>query len=183
MTTQSLSASFAIGPDTPRWSETLRDGSQVSIRPIRASDGAAERTFIEGLSDQSRRFRFLGQTRHPSDELIRRLTDIDYGRDVAFGAFDGGAEDRLVGVSRYSAASDGAQCECAVTVDDEWQNKGLGTVLMKHLIQVARQRDIHRMHSFDSAENHRMQELAAHLGFVTRTDPDDTSQVIHELTL
>jgi len=183
MTTQSLSASFIIGPDTPRWSETLHDGSQVAIRCIRASDGAAERAFIEGLSDQSRRFRFLGQTRHPSDDLIRRLTDIDYSHDVAFGAFDGADDDRLIGVSRYSTTSDGTQCECAVTVDDEWRNRGLGTALMKHLIQVARQRDIHKMHSFDSAENHRMQELAAHLGFRTRTDPDDTSQVIHELTL
>ncbi|MGN7916061.1 N-acetyltransferase family protein [Lysobacter sp. 22409] len=183
MTTQSLSASDVIGPDTPRWSDTLRDGRQVTIRPIAASDGAAEREFIERLSDQSRRFRFLGQTRRPSDAFIRQLTDIDYTHDVAFAAFDSADEGRIVGVSRYSTAQDGSQCECAVTVDDEWQNKGLGAVLMKHLIQVAKLRGIHRMYSVDSAENRQMHELAAYLGFRTVTDPDDASQVIHELTL
>ena len=91
--------------------------------------------------------------------------------------------ERIVGVSRYSANESGSQCECAVTVSDDWQNKGLGTLLMRHLIEVARSRGIQRMMSIDSAENARMQDLANYLGFETRVDPDDASQVIHELEL
>lgn len=52
---------------------------------------------------------------------------------------------------------------------------------MKHLIEVARSRGIRTMYSVDSAENLAMTDLAAHLGFRTRVDPDDSSQVIHEL--
>lgn len=174
----------SAGPDYPRWSETLRDQSHVVIRPITKQDKAAERDFIEQLSPVARRFRFLGQVRHPSERLISQLTDIDYVHEVAFVAvIPEDARERIVGVSRYSTDQDGLNCECAVTVSDEWQHKGLGTLLMKHLIEVARAGGIRKMISIDSAENLQMKELAKYLGFRTRVDPDDASQVLHELDL
>lgn len=174
----------STGPDYPRWSETVRNHSHVLIRPITPLDDDAERAFIEGLSLQARRYRFLGQVKCPSETLIEQFTNIDHVHEVAFVAVipeDG--HERIVGVSRYSTNEDGTQCECAITVSDEWQNQGLGTLLMRHLIDVARARGIGRMVSIDSAENVRMQDLARHLGFQTRLDPDDSSQLIHELPL
>lgn len=169
---------------TLRWTQTLRDRSRVVVRSISPLDRAAERAFLENLSAKSRRFRFLGQMRCPSEALLDQLTDIDPEHEVAFVAVvPEGSVERIVGVSRYSASVDGESCECAVTVADEWQNKGLGTVLMEHLIGIARQRGIRRMYSVDLAENLQMRDLAAHLGFHVRTDPDDASQVIHELAL
>lgn len=182
--TTSLTQQLQAGPDYPRWSETLRDRSHVDIRPITKQDKSAERDFIEQLSPSARRFRFLGQVRQPSERLIDQLTDIDYVHGVAFVAVTPeGARERIVGVSRYSTDQDGLNCECAVTVSDEWQKKGLGTLLMKHLIEVARARGIRRMTSIDLAENMQMNDLAKHLGFRTRVDPDDASQVLHELDL
>jgi len=175
---------WQLGPDYPRWTETLRDHSQVVIRPIRAQDTVAERTFIESLSPQARRYRFLGEVHHPSSELIERLTRMDYVHDLAFAAVvPDGARDKFVGISRYSTSSDGTACECAVTVLDDWQNKGLGAILMKHLIEVARSRGIKRMWSIDSAENLAMSDLARYLGFQRSQDRDDASQVIHCLWL
>lgn len=174
----------SAGPEYPRWSETLRDHSHVVIRPITPHDKEAERAFIEGLSLEARRYRFLGQIKCPSEALIEEFTNIDYVHEVAFVAVvpeDG--HDRIVGVSRYSTDKDGTSCECAITVSDEWQSRGLGTLLMRHLIEVARARGIRHMMSIDSAENVRMQDLASYLGFDTRVDPDDASQVIHELIL
>lgn len=174
----------SAGPEYPRWSETLRDHSNVLIRPILPQDGDAERAFIEGLSSEARRYRFLGEVKSPSEDLIERFTRIDYIHEVAFVAVipDDGRQ-RIVGVSRYSTDQAGLHCECAVTVSDEWQNKGLGTLLMRHLIEVARARGIRTMTSIDSAENVAMQDLARYLGFRTRVDPDDAAQVIHELDL
>lgn len=174
----------SAGPDSPRWSETLRNGRRVLIRPITPMDAAAERAFIDGLSAEAKRFRFLGAVRSPSDAMIRQFTDIDYVHDVAFAAVvEDDSRERIVGVGRYSTAADGRACECAVTVSEEWQHQGLGTLLLKHLIEVARAHDIRTMVSIDSAENTRMADLARHLGFDTRTDPDDASLVIHELVL
>jgi len=172
----------SAGPEYPRWSETLRDHTHVLIRPITPKDKEAEREFIENLSLESRRYRFLGQVKCPSEALIEQFTDIDYVHEVAFVAVTPeGGHDRIVGVSRYSTDGAGQVCECAVTVSDEWQNKGLGTLLMRHLIEVARARGIRRMFAIDSAENVRMQDLANYLGFDRRVDPDDATQVIHEL--
>ena len=172
------------GPEFPRWSETLRDRSHVVIRPITPRDHDAERAFIEGLSAEARRFRFLGQVKCPSEALLERLTEVDYVHDVAFVAVvreDG--HEKIVGVSRYSTDAAGTQCECAVTVDEDWQDKGLGTLLMRHLIEVARANGVRHMMSIESAENIRMHDLARFLGFSRRVDPDDAGQVIHELAL
>lgn len=169
---------------TPEWTETLRDGSRVTIRVLRKEDAALERDFIKRLSPESRWMRFLGGVGEPGDEMIRKFTDLDYRRDMAFVALvQEGGRPREIGVSRYSLSPDGKSCECAVTVSDEWQGKGLGTLLMRHLIDTARHRGIGSMFSIDDADNSRMHDLARDLGFTRVRNPDDTSQVIHRLVL
>ncbi len=170
--------------DAPHWTETLLDGTRVIIRPIRREDAALERAFLRRLSPESRRLRFLGQVSEAGDDLIRTLTDIDYRRDRAFIALvHRGGEKRVIGVARYSADDQRAVCECAVTVADEWRNRGLAVALMRHLIEVARSRGMRSMFSVDEADNAAMRELAKFLGFRRTRDPDDASQVIHILTL
>lgn len=166
------------------WHDELLDGTRVLVRPLHTDDAALEREFIENLSARSKRLRFLGLIGSPSDALVRQLTQLDFRREAAFAALvarEGGKH--LIGVSRYSLGADRKSCECAVTVADEWQHRGLGTLLMRHLIAVARARGIHEMVSLDAADNPEMRDLAAYLGFTRRTDPLDASQVIHSLKL
>ena len=170
--------------DIPESLVTLTDGSEVTIRALRREDAELERKFIRNLSPESRWMRFLGQLNEPSDSLIRKLTELDYRHDMAFIALsqEGGIEHE-VGVSRYSLSPDGESCECAVTVADAWQGKGLGTILMRDLIDIARKRGIRSMFSIDANENERMRELARDLGFKRERDPDYPTQVIHRLML
>jgi GNAT superfamily N-acetyltransferase len=171
-------------PGGPSWTEQLSDGASVLIRPIRSEDAAAERAFIEALSPEARRNRFLGQVAHPSEAMIRHFVDLDYVHDLGFVAViqeDG--KDVILGVSRYSTGDGSDSCECAISVLDAWQGRGLGTALMKHLIEVARSRGITRMWSMDAAENAKMRDLAHHLGFERKPDPDNPSQVLHTLML
>jgi GNAT superfamily N-acetyltransferase len=166
-----------------QWKETLRDGTTVLIRPIRPTDAAIGRRFVQQLSPTSRRYRFLGEVT-PSVQLLERLVNPDPEHEAAFIALIAdGAEKREIGVARYSARADGLVCECAVVVSDEWQHRGLATVLMFHLIEVARERGIECMYSVDAAGNTGMQELAAHLGFRRKADPTDATQVLHTLDL
>jgi len=162
----------------------LRDGTTVLIRPILRTDADLEREFVERLSHQSRRFRFLGEVKTLSPELLKAFVDIDQKRDVAFVALIAeGAYKREIGVCRYNARRDGVTCECAVAVSDDWQNRGLGTLLMQQLIDVARSRGIECIYSVDAADNAPMQELAAHLGFTRKPDPTDPTLVLHCLDL
>lgn len=166
------------------WHDTLRDGTRVLIRPIHKQDAALEREFIEHLSARSKRLRFLGAIGTPSDTLVRQLTEFDDRREAAFAALlarDG--EKHFIGASRFALGADGTSCECAITVADEWQHKGLGTLLMRHLIDVARERGVREMVSLDAADNPEMRELAEYLGFSREADPLDATQVIHRLKL
>jgi GNAT superfamily N-acetyltransferase len=174
------------GPDSAamQWKEKLRNGTTVLIRPICDDDVELERRFIEELSPQSRRFRFLGEIKTASPELLKQFTHVDHASEVAFVALMAdGADRREIGVSRYSARADGLSCECAVAVSDEWHNQLLATLLMQHLIDVARQRGIECMYSVDSVDNQPMRDLAEHLGFQRKPDPNDATQVLHTLDL
>lgn len=173
-----------IDANTAHWNDMLRDGTHIDVRAITAHDGAAERSFIQALSPSSRRFRFLGQVGTPSDVMIARFTDIDYTHDVAFVAtLSADPQHAFIGVSRYGVETGSDRCECAVTVSDDWQGRGVGAVMMQHLIDVARSRGIGTMYSIDSAENRCMADLAQFLGFRSRSDPADATQTLHELTL
>lgn len=184
MTTTSLVSTPSGAPDHPRWIETLRDQTVVLVRPLLPTDRDEERRFLEGLSPQARRYRFLGQIARPSEALVDRLMDVDFVDDVAFVAVHAeGGRERIVGVARYGASPGGAECECAVTVADAWRNKGLGTTLMRHLIDVARARGMTRMFSIDAVDNAPMRELAHYLGFSTHLDPDDATLYVHSLAL
>ncbi len=169
--------------DAP-WTETLRDGTSVLIRPIREEDEQLERRFIEELSPQSRRYRFLGSIKSPDARLLTQLTHVDNVNQVAFVALIAeGVGDREIGVSRYSAQGDSGTCECAVAVSDEWHNLGLATLLMQPLIEAARRHGFSSMYSIDAADNRPMRDLVMHLGFKRSQDPDDATQVLHTLDL
>lgn len=169
--------------ETQESTQVLRDGSRVTVRPIGKGDRQLERQFIEGLSPTSRHFRFLGTFKSPSEALLTKLTEIDSSVDAAFIALtcDGAAQTE-VGVARFCGQPDGS-AEIAVTVSDDWQRRGLGTILMQHLIKIARTRGIASLYSIESAQNSAMHELAEYLGFQSNRDPQDATQVIHTLQL
>ena len=178
---ESPTATAGASPDGAKASgsrEYLRDGSAVRIRPMHASDIELERRFIEALSPESRRFRFLETMNSPSDALLKQLTVINPSTDVAYVALVGtGADEREVGVARFSARVDGHDCEFAIAVNDAWQHKGLGSLLMQRLIDAARSRHINKMHSSDAADNESMRRFADRLLFRHRRDRDDATLV------
>ena len=163
--------------------ETLIDGSRVTIRPLNPQDIGIEREFIMRLSPQSRRFRFLSSFAAPSEQLLERLTKLDDATEAAFVALaiESGVE-REVGVARMSAVGDG-RAEFAVTVRDDWQHKGLGSLLTKYVIEAARQRGLNALYSVDASENGPMNGFAKTLGFCSDVNPKDATEVIHTLQL
>src|SRR5512140_526068 len=103
----------------PWWMRTLR------IRPIRPSDAALLRDGFTRLSPESRRARFFAPLRELSDELVRRMTDVD-GRDHAALVATSRDGERGFGVARYVRSKDDpSRAEIAVTVVDDVQGRGL----------------------------------------------------------
>lgn len=166
------------------WVERLHDGSYVLIRQLRKDDQERETDFIRRLSPQSQRLRFLGEFREPNPALVDQMMSVDGDRSAAFVALvhDDGTL-REIGISRYGATSDPVTCECAVTVADDWQRRGLGTILMRHLMDMAGRHGFRKMVSLDAASNEAMQHFSHLLGFSRTTDPQDATQVVHAVEL
>jgi len=161
---------------------SLPDGSEVTLRPIRPEDAQMEQAFVAGLSDSSRRFRFMNTVRELTPTMLVRFTQIDYDREMAFVAVTGEADSELeVGVVRYISNPDGETCEYAIVVADAWQGKGLGVVMLEALVEVARDRGLKSMTGYVLADNRPMLEFCRKLGFEIATVPDD--QGTREATL
>lgn len=181
---QSPSTSSFPAIDGDHWIETLSDGSQVLIRPLRADDRERESDFIKRLSPETRHFRFFGTMREASPALLDQLMKLDYHKTMVFVALAYEDDElREVGVSRYGAASDAMQCECAITVADNWHHRGLAVTLMRHLIDRARRNGLRQMFALADSANEPMHELARYLGFRAARDPDGANLVIHTLDL
>ena len=184
--------SNAQTPSTPafppengeHWIEPLKDGGHVLIRPLRAEDREREKAFIMRLSPESRHFRFLCQIKEPGEAMLDQLMTVDQREKMAYVALAHVKGELLeVGISRYAAGAQPDECECAVTVDDQWKHRGLGALLLSHLIDKARANGYKEMYSIDSAANTAMHDLARDFGFSTARDPSDACQVIHRLSL
>jgi acetyltransferase len=152
----------------------LRDGSTVTVRPIRPEDAAMEQAFVRGLSAESRFFRFMNAVQELSPELLVRLTQLDYDRELALIAVAPAERgETQVAVARYSANPDGDSAEFALAVADAWQHRGLGRALMERLMDAARERGFRRLTGEVLADNGKMLGLMERLGFAVRRDPDD----------
>ncbi len=162
-----------------RWERA--DGYDVVIRPIRPEDAHIEERFVRELSRQSRYFRFMYALRELTPAMLSRFTQIDYDRELALIAvLDDGADEREIGVARYVVNPDGASCEFAIVLADEWQGKGLATRLMTSLMRAASQRRLETIQGEVLAENHAMLRLLRGLGFEIRRSEDNPE--VNEVT-
>jgi ribosomal protein S18 acetylase RimI-like enzyme len=127
------------GDETER---TTRAGIKIMLRPVRSDDKELLRFFAESLSEEDLYFRFF---RHvvPTEDLLTRLVDIDPTKQIAILALVGSGEsEKIVGVGRCFIDRERATAEVAITVGDEYQNKGIGRELLLHLISLARARGL-----------------------------------------
>ncbi len=154
--------------------EQLNDGTDIIIRPIRPEDAEMEQEFIRGLSAESKYFRFMNSIHELSLEMLVRFTQIDYHNEMALVAINPGPKgEEEIGVARYMTNPDKKTCEFAIVVSDKWQGKGIARLLMQKLLDIARNRNLEVMEGQVLANNYRMLELMASMGFQIQNDAED----------
>ena len=156
----------------------LADGRTVLIRPIRPDDAKSEHEFLEQLSGDARRKRFIKYAHAPDDDLLHYLTHIDYDRHMAFvGEARNGARSEIVGDARYSASADGRSCELGIVVADDWHHTGLAQLLMEELTRAAQARGLRTMQGVVLRDNRDMLDFVSALGFESAPSPEDARLV------
>jgi acetyl coenzyme A synthetase (ADP forming)-like protein len=148
----------------------LRDGSTVHVRPVRPTDGPSIRTFLERVSRETIGFRFFGSVN--LEWAANWSVDVDYADRFALVA-ESGAPPVVIAHALY-VRGPRDRAEVAFLVDDRWQGKGISTILLAHLAEVAVQHGISTFTADVLPHNHRMIEVFRGSGFPVklRATPD-----------
>jgi acetyltransferase len=166
---------------------TTRSGEEVIIRPIRPEDEPLMVAFHEGLSEQSVFFRYfypMSLNQRTAHERLTRMCFIDYDRQMALVVEQADPEAgtrAMLGVGRLIKLHGSDAGEFAVLVADRFQRQGLGTELLRRLIQVARDEGLGRIVGDIHPENRGMQLVCKRLGFQLRRALGDVVRAELEL--
>ena len=140
----------------------LRDGSTVSIRVMRPADEAGLCTLLTSLSEESRWLRFYCQQNRAS---LAAEAHREANLDQAFGLIAcSGDEERVVGHAFY-VAFDQKRAEVAFTIANDFQGRGLGSILLGQLAEVASANGIEVFEAEVVAANHAMLHVFRASGF------------------
>jgi len=157
----------------------LKDGLPVIIRPIQPEDEPLLVKFHESLSEESVYHRYFSQIKLDQRIAHERLTRIcfnDYDREIALVAErkDSKTGDReILGVGRLSKARGLNEGEFALLISDRWQKQGLGSELLKRLVDIARSEKLTRVSAIIMSDNQAMLHVSKKAGFALKADPEN----------
>src|SRR5580693_883565 len=151
---------------------TLRDGTPVLIRRLVAGDAALYPDFLSDVTAEDLRLRFFGRMREVSHELLDKLIHYDPARAMAFIAVDEQSQ-KMLGVVRLHDDTSGETAEFAILVRSRLKEHGVGWLLMKHMIEFSKHKNLKTVQGQVLSENTTMLAMCAELGFHIADDPDD----------
>ncbi|OAF18638.1 GNAT family N-acetyltransferase [Bradyrhizobium neotropicale] len=160
--------------------EQLRDGRSVEIRALHPEDEGDMLTALDHTSAQSLQRRFFVQKRHFSENERAFFMKVDFENHVALVAcVEDAGRSLIVGGGRYIVSAPG-EAEMAFVVIDAWQGRGIGAMLARHLIALAREAGLTELTAEVLSENAAMRRVFAKLGFrpAARLDPHTIQLVL-----
>jgi acetyltransferase len=158
---------------------TMKDGTPVTIRPIRPEDEPLMVKFHETLSDRTvyqRYLHMLKLSQRVAHERLTRICFIDYDREMALVAETkdpATGEPRVVAVGRLKRTHGANEAEFALILSDEFQGRGLGSELLRRVLDVARGEKLSRVTGDILPDNMVMQRICEKLGFELKRSVED----------
>ncbi|MEN6620420.1 MAG: GNAT family N-acetyltransferase [Smithella sp.] len=126
--------------------EPLKNGLQVTIRAIRPDDKEAILAAFRELESRALYLRFFGQKKGLSPQELKQATEVDFTSTVALViCIQAGESEKIIGAGRYIVFGDSEppdRAEVAFTVEEDYQGLGIGSITLRHLTKIARERGI-----------------------------------------
>ena len=158
------------------------DGLEVLLRPIRPEDADLVREFFSRLSSESIYHRFFRDLPGLSSQMLLRLTQVDYDREIALAAMlTHGLTEKMLGLCSLAQRPGSEWAEFAVVVEDNWQRRGIGKLLLTHMLKIARSRGRLRIMGVVLRQNRAMLELGRSVGFRADKPQNDLIELRREL--
>jgi acetyltransferase len=168
------------GGDLSELHETTRGGERLLIRPAQPRDMALYPDFLRDVTPEDLRLRFFAHVAELSAQEVEKLKHLDYRHEMAFVALD---EDtgRLLGLVRLKDELDEQTAEFAILVRSHLKGHGLGWLLMRRVIDYAKEKGLRRVYGDVLADNTAMLQMAEELGFRTLEWGPDLRRVVLDL--
>jgi acetyltransferase len=160
--------------------ETIRGGERVLIRRVQPEDNALYPDFLDEVSAEDLRLRFFARAAELGAAEQDKLAHLNYRHEMAFIALDADTG-QLLGVVRLKDELDEKTAEFAILVRSRLKGHGLGWLLMKRVIDYAKEKGLRRVYGDVLAENTTMLQMCAELGFYTQDMGPDVRRVVLEL--
>lgn len=148
--------------------ETLDDGTKVTLRAVRRDDGPKIRQAFHSLEPNTVHSRFFGAKTEVSDAELRRITEVDFKRDAALLVTIGQGDREIIigGASFFAigASEPPRRAELAFTVRGDYQGRGIASMLLPHLAQIAREDGFFALEADVLADNQPMLRVFEHSG-------------------
>ncbi|MEM2111457.1 MAG: GNAT family N-acetyltransferase [Candidatus Bathyarchaeia archaeon] len=145
---------------------TLEDGSKVLLRPIKPSDATMKQHLFYALSKESIAKRYLGSLKSMPIKRIWPHVIVDYDNEMSIvGTVMEEGRESIVGIGSYSRVPQTNIAEVAFVVRDDWQNKGLGSILLKYLAEIAKKRGLEGFTAWVLTNNTRMMHIFRKCGY------------------
>ncbi len=168
----------------PATDVVLRDGRAVHLRSICATDEEELLQAFERFSPQARYMRFMRVVRSLDMARLRKtLAAFPQGGDSIVAVVPAADGIDIVGGATFVILDDPSVCEFSISVAADYGGAGLGSMLMRAIIDTARRRGLKEMEGFVLAANQPMLRLARRMGFTVSRDPEDSSVRICRLPL
>ena len=140
---------------------------------MRPEDEYLVADFLSKCSEDTVYFRYFKLIRHWTHEMLIRITQNDYDRELGLMAMgQPPGPEVMLGVGRLYLEPDRESAEFAVIVADPWQGKGLGPKLLEEVIRIAREQGARRLVADVLAQNQPMLEMVKKAGFTLQKDPE-----------
>jgi acetyltransferase len=150
--------------DNSELHEKLRGGERVLIRRFRAEDSTLYSDFLPDVSAEDLRLRFFAHIAQLSAEEAAKLAHLDYRHEMAFIALDKNTG-RMLGLVRLKDELDEKTAEFAILICSGFKGHGLGWLLMRRVIDYAKEKGLRRVYGDVLVENITMLQMCAELGF------------------
>jgi acyl-CoA hydrolase/GNAT superfamily N-acetyltransferase len=161
---------FVVASLEMKTSLLLNDGNQVNFRPVHITDEPRMRDILYALSQVTHYYRFMTRSRRFGHKQIQNFVYIDHRKDVAIvGTVPEAHGEDIIAVGRYYLDEKTNRAEVAFVIRDEWQNRGIGTFLFKHLTTIAKRNGISGFTAEVLRDNKRMRAIFNNCGYKVKS--------------
>ncbi|MHA1143599.1 MAG: GNAT family N-acetyltransferase [Candidatus Helarchaeota archaeon] len=152
-------------PNIEKYTRFLtRNDEKLTIRPISPKDDDAVLELYYSLSQETIYFRFFQTKKNVPKSRVRKFTRIDYQKNFALVVEN--PQKKLIGIGRYIVDEhDEDAAEMSIVIRDDYQRRGIGSILIKYLISIAKEKGIKKIYATVLSDNYKILKTIDKLGF------------------